>query len=137
MKERSRWYVGCNHLDRMPFASKDAPDDLRSNYNSNNSAVIGPFRTKKAAHIYAEYGREHHLYTVMDAERVVKQYQDDIESGLHSALRRGHAKLDANIGQIAARFACQSCGKAFFVLMFPMPNEIRVGGNAVAMDCLP
>ncbi len=139
MKNRSRWYVGCNQTLWTPFASNRMPDDLQM-YVCRNIyfAVIGPFRTKKAAHIMAHYGRGNpHMQTVADVERIVKQFDNDINEALDAGLARGHVKYDVSMEETCAHFICQSCGRSIVVRMFPMPNEVRIGGEAVALDCKP
>jgi len=58
-------------------------------------------------------------------------------SARHSAEWRGH-----NIGKfitldpyVSAEAVCRKCGKAVYVNSEPMPNEITISGEAVALGC--
>lgn len=69
---KPRYYVGISDAKRRVFRSASVPE--RETHGSIYSAVIGPFRTKRAAKIMAEYGANNpHLQTVADAERIARE----------------------------------------------------------------
>jgi hypothetical protein len=72
----SRWYVG--HKDgRLEIFQSTAIPTFTS-HGFVYAAVVGPFRTKRAALYMAQHGRNNpHLLSVGDAERIAK-----MESGI-------------------------------------------------------
>jgi hypothetical protein len=71
-----RWYMGyasrgASQPLRQVFASDHAPT---ADGHPEYAAVVGPFRTKRAAVYMAESGQGNpHLQTVDDAERIVRE----------------------------------------------------------------
>lgn len=78
MKTKS--YVGIGpDGKRKVFHSASEPE--AKTHGSIYSAVIGPFRTKKAAQIMAEYGANNpHLQTVSDAEKLAKENRVEFQT---------------------------------------------------------
>ena len=69
---RKHYYVGVRESKRSVFymAVVEPTQEMCPQY----SAVIGPFRTKKAAYLMAEYGANNpHMQTVADAERIARE----------------------------------------------------------------
>ena len=71
-----RYYVGLRHGvgkgKRVVFRSAVTPT-IKS-HGQRYAAVIGPFRTKRAAVMMATFGSGNpHLQTVLDAERMAKR----------------------------------------------------------------
>lgn len=69
-----KYYVGtAPGGKRHVFSSSNTPSQEK--YGHLYSAVIGPFRTKRAAMFMAEQGGTNpHLRSVADAERIAKKY---------------------------------------------------------------
>lgn len=67
-----RYYIGVRESKRSVFymAVVEPTKEMCPQYN----AVIGPFRTRKAAYLMAEYGANNpHMQTVADAERIAQE----------------------------------------------------------------
>lgn len=70
--ERQRWYVGFKH-DYILQAFKSLKEPTEQEYSAQYFAVMGPFRTKRAADFTAKCGFHNpHIQTVADAERIAK-----------------------------------------------------------------
>ena len=64
-----KWYVGCYHGEREAF--RYATNPTGESHGDLYGAVIGPFKTKRAALWAAKYGRGNpHFRHVDDAERL-------------------------------------------------------------------
>ena len=76
MRKYTRPYVGIkNGLGREVFRAIETPTEEL--YGYLYLAVIGPFRTARAARIMARYGDNNpHLQCVSDAERISKRYTE-------------------------------------------------------------
>lgn len=62
-----QWYVGCGETYET-FQSDKEPE--RDDHDGKFGAVVGPFRTKRAAELMARFGRGNpHFTCVADAER--------------------------------------------------------------------
>ncbi len=75
-----RYYVGTHkgELRRTVFTSTSTP--TQATHGAQYAAVIGPFRTKRAASFMALFGSNNpHLQTVLDAERIARQEQTQAE----------------------------------------------------------
>lgn len=74
---RRKWYVGLYGCGRMAFGTK-APVSEATHGNSYH-AVIGPFKTMRAARFMARYGGSGnpHLQTVADAEMWAKKAEQE------------------------------------------------------------
>lgn len=74
MTNRCRPYVGLKGGVRKVFRSDVTPtEDTHPEYG----AVIGPFRTVRAARYMAKHGGGNpHLVTVADAERIAREESD-------------------------------------------------------------
>ena len=67
-------------------------------------------------------------------------YQQLRRNARLSAYRRGHflkpfQKDSEDHGNIRATTACRHCGMEVQVITKPAPNEIDIGGEAVALNC--
>lgn len=70
MPQRNRYYVGLRAGVRQLFKAPTLPTQRAF---PQYQAVIGPFRTKRAAIFMAEHGNNNpHLQTVNDAERIAR-----------------------------------------------------------------
>jgi hypothetical protein len=70
----SKLYVGVNAGKREVFRSSVNPS--QETHGAKYAAVIGPFKTKRAAEFMAKYGQGNpHLQTVADAERISRVSQ--------------------------------------------------------------
>lgn len=70
-----RWYLG--HKDGRLEIFQAAAIPTFTSHGFVYAAVVGPFRTKRAALYMAQHGRNNpHLLTVNDAERVSKMESD-------------------------------------------------------------
>ena len=72
MTKRNKVYVGVRHdAPYAVFRSKEIP--TYETHGAWYGAVIGPFRTRRAAEFMARYGRGNpHLRCVSDAERLTR-----------------------------------------------------------------
>lgn len=70
---RMRLYVGCVGADREVFRSPVTP--TRESHGAKYLAVIGPFRTRRAADFMASPGGRNnpHCQSVADAERIASR----------------------------------------------------------------
>ena len=71
---RTKPYVGVKAGNPWEvFLSAGEP--TRETHGARFAAVIGPFKTKRAAVFMAKHGRNNpHLQTVADAERIARHY---------------------------------------------------------------
>ncbi len=64
-----------------------------------------------------------------------------IKRAQHSASTRGHrlrwVKYKNGLEPEYATGTCIKCGKQVQCLTWPQPNEINIGGEAVALNCKP
>jgi len=58
-----------------------------------------------------------------------------IDKAAESCKFRGHQMLPFEKHQNWARSECKICRKAASVITNPLPNEIDIGGEAVAIGC--
>jgi hypothetical protein len=73
---RTKPYVGINNDGtREVFRAANPTEET---HGQKYAAVIGPFKTKRAAEFMAKYGRSNpHLQTVADAERIATWITND------------------------------------------------------------
>ena len=65
-------YVGIKGIYRLVFRSASTPTE--ATHGRAYAAVIGPFRTMRAARLMADVGANNpHLQTVIDAERIARR----------------------------------------------------------------
>ena len=70
---KNRYYVGHKSGSKVVFPSAVVPTE--KTHGESFNAVIGPFKTKRAALLMARYGYGNpHLQTVQDAERIAAEY---------------------------------------------------------------
>jgi hypothetical protein len=48
---------------------------------------------------------------------------------------RGHDPVCVQVTEDMALYVCMNCGMEAQVLSWPMPNQIDIGGEAVALNC--
>ena len=66
---KMKWYVGMIKGELVRFRSELTPEETK--WGQVYNAVIGPFRTKRAALWAEKYGyMNHHFYNVKDAEKL-------------------------------------------------------------------
>ena len=63
-----KWYVGIKGNTRMNFRSERKP--TQATHGDRYDAVVGPFRTKRAAFWAVSQFNNPHFQTVADAERI-------------------------------------------------------------------
>jgi len=84
MKPRAKWYVAkykptIGGKQLRAFRSETVPQD--GEQDSAIAAVIGPFRTKRAALLMAEYGFNNpHMQTVEDCERIAAENRVEFQT---------------------------------------------------------
>ncbi len=67
----ARFYVGCQEGRREVFKAAATPS--QASHGQRYAAVIGPFRTLRAARLMAQQGGTNpHLQCVADAERIAR-----------------------------------------------------------------
>lgn len=100
--KRSKWYVGLKGVERILFFANAPVTQEAERYYG---AVIGPFRTKRAAIFSRDCGYGNpHCQCVQDAERISKRIAEE---------RRACAKsLDANPNFVGAETARNVIAKA-------------------------
>lgn len=133
-KCRSRWYVGWNHNERIPFSTKLSKDSIREDYAHIYAAVIGPFRTKQAAKIMAFYGEGNpHMQSVADVERIVDRYNAAIKQALDAVVQHNHLVFNFEFSETKTVLTCKKCGKMSTILMF---NPSSIDGDAAQTECV-
>ncbi len=68
---RAKWYVGSRGGHAVPFTATAEP--TRETHGANYHAVMGPFRTRRAAILTAETHPNPHIQTTADAERIARK----------------------------------------------------------------
>lgn len=66
----TRIYLGLKDGQRTMFRSADSPTE--ATHGHLYSAVVGPFRTKRAAILMRDCGNSPHIQSVHDAERIAR-----------------------------------------------------------------
>ena len=68
---KSQYFVGLKETRRQVFKSAVIP--TRASHGNEFNAVVGPFRTKRAATFFAAFGNNNpHVRCVADAERIAR-----------------------------------------------------------------
>lgn len=71
-RKKKKYYVGVKGTKMNAFLSDETPTE--KSHGDRYAAVIGPFKTKKAAMFMAAHGYNNpHLQTVADAERIANK----------------------------------------------------------------